>query len=94
MRALPFILYVVITAYCVADAVQHPEPSPHGVPKWAWIVIILLFPYIGALVWIILKFTRGTGRSRPQPRPMAPDDDPQYLIWLNEQERRRKLGND
>jgi hypothetical protein len=90
MRYLPILVYVALAVYCVTDAVQHPQRNPYGLPKWAWVLIIVVFPYIGAITWLVLKFTRGDGGQRSQ--PLAPDDDPEYLRWLREQERRRKRG--
>ncbi|MFV0634007.1 PLD nuclease N-terminal domain-containing protein [Demequina sp.] len=90
-RALLFVAYLAVTVYCIADAVQHPQEQPYGLPRWAWVLIILLFPYLGAGVWLFLKFGgAGQGNRREQPGPIAPDDDPEYLTWLREQERRRR----
>jgi uncharacterized SAM-binding protein YcdF (DUF218 family) len=95
VRLLPFIIYVVLVAYSLADMLQRPEDSPYSLPKWAWVLIILLFPYIGAAAWLFLKFTnRNSGPSQREQRGMGPDDDPDYLMWLREQERRRKLQGD
>lgn len=94
-RVLLFVAYIAITVYCIADAIQHPEENPHGLPRWAWVIIILLFPYLGAGTWLVLKFAKGGGPARPAPPgPVAPDDDPQYLMWLREQERRRRQGGE
>ncbi|WP_152650531.1 PLD nuclease N-terminal domain-containing protein [Demequina aurantiaca] len=92
LRLLPFVLYVLLVAYCLSDALQRPEDSPYSLPKWAWVLIILLFPYVGAGAWLFLKFSnRGTGgQPKLEPRGKGPDDDPDYLSWLREQERRRK----
>lgn len=95
LRILPFIIYVAVVAYSLADMLQRPESDPYSLPKWAWVVIILIFPYVGAAAWIFLKFTDRSGGSRQvDPRGKGPDDDSDYLIWLNEQERRRKLHRD
>ena len=93
LRVLPFILYVALSVYCIADAVQHPQEEPYGLPRWAWVLIILFFPYIGAGVWLYLKFSRPTPQGPRQRGPVAPDDDPEYLSWLRDQERRRKRGS-
>lgn len=88
-RALLFIGYIALSAYSIADALQHPDENPHGLPRWAWVLMILLFPYIGAGAWMYLKFSRGSGPQRRR-EPIAPDDDPEYLQWLSDQERRRR----
>lgn len=90
LRLLLLLLYIAPAVYCIADAIQHRDESPYGMPKWAWVVIILFFPLIGAGVWLYLKWAKGSG-GRPQRRePVAPDDDPEYLNWLRDQERRRR----
>ncbi len=95
MRIILFLAYIALVVYCLADAIQHPDPEPHRLPRWAWIVIILMFPYIGAGTWLALKFVAGgTPRRQSSYREAGPDDDPEYLVWLREQERRRRLEGD
>ncbi|WP_084124739.1 PLDc N-terminal domain-containing protein [Demequina sp. NBRC 110054] len=95
MRIILFLAYIALVVYCLADAIQHPDPEPHRLPRWAWIVIILMFPYIGAGTWLALKFVNaGASQPRTQQGALAPDDDPEYLVWLREQERRRRLEGD
>lgn len=89
LRALLFVAYVAIVVYCIADVLQSEDEQPHGLPRWAWVVIILLFPILGGATWLVMKFMRGNGQ-RPHGRQVAPDDDPEYLNWLREQERRRR----
>ncbi|WP_062518867.1 PLD nuclease N-terminal domain-containing protein [Demequina silvatica] len=94
MRLLPVLLYIAMTVYALADVVQQPSDHPQHLPKAAWILIILLVPWVGAGAWILLRMLGGpTQRPRP-PAPIAPDDDPAYQVWLNEQQRRRRLGGE
>jgi len=72
------------TIYTLTDCVQTPEDRVKGLPKIAWVIIILLFPLAGGGAWFL------AGRpSRPSPiqdrrpnRPRGPDDDPDFLRGL------------
>ena len=90
LRGLLVLVYVALVVYCITDVLQSDEEQPHGLPRWGWVFIILLFPILGGATWLVLKYRRGGG-GRQQGRPqVAPDDDPEYLSWLREQERRRR----
>jgi len=93
LKILPFVIYVVLVAYTLSDALQHPQRAPFNLPKWVWVLIILLFPFLGAGAWLFLKYNNRSDGKR-QERQIAPDDDPDYLSWLREQERRRKHRGD
>ena len=59
-----------------------------GLPRFAWVFLILLAPLLGSIAYFVagrpLPTGRGTGwsltggASRPT-RPIAPDDDPEFL---------------
>ena len=89
--ALMTLAYVGLAAYAISDALQHRDHEPYGLPKIVWVLIILLFPYVGAAAWLFLKM-RSHAPAEPPRRGVGPDDDPDYLLWLREQERRRKHG--
>lgn len=89
LRALLIMAYVAVTVYCIADVRQSDDPHPYGLPRWAWILMFILFPFLGAGTWLVFKYTRRDGQ-RGRAHQVAPDDDPEYLTWLREQERRRR----
>lgn len=85
-----FLLEIALTVYCIVDVLQHREDHPHGLPKAFWVLVLFFVPYVPELVWLYLKWN-SSGQTKPRPRgPIAPDDDPEYLRWLNEQQRRRR----
>ena len=92
---LPMLLYIGLTAYVIADIAQHRDEEPYRLPKVLWVLIVLFAPYVGALAWLFARWSnpKQAPRSRDN-RPSNPDDDPAFRVWLNEQERRRKLGDD
>lgn len=88
--------------FCLIDVITTPPERCRNLPKWAWVLIVLVFVEIGAIVWLIAgrawepKATVPAGARRP-PRPtrsaaVAPDDDEEYLAGLRarvEEQRRR-----
>jgi hypothetical protein len=79
------VLYAALVAYCITDVLNRQETSPHGLHKALWVVFILFVPYVGAIFWLVAKFREG--RRYSGPRPMGPDDDPDYLRGLRDQGR-------
>lgn len=82
---------VVFTVYAVIDCAFTPSYRVRGLPKAAWIIVVILLPVIGGVLW----FWIGRGRAPGRGRSMAPDDDPEFLNSLGadqaRQERIRKL---
>ncbi len=87
---IPMVIYLGLTAYVIADVAQHRDEEPYRMPKVLWVLIVLMAPYVGAGAWIIVKWVNRGSRGEERPRYASPDDDPDYLMWLNERERRRR----
>lgn len=87
---LPALIAVGLTIYAIADIAQHPQAEPYRLPKVVWILVVLFAPIVGAISWIIAKWTNRGTEGYERPHTGSPDDDPDYLMWLNEQERRRR----
>ena len=107
---LPTVLAFALTLYALLDCARTPEESlPARMPKFLWIMLIVVFPAVGPIAWIIVSRVKtaeerggyveptvwssreGTTFRRPErARPMAPDDDPEFLRDLEQDIRRRK----
>lgn len=68
-------LVVVLTVFCAIDALMLDRLRIRGLPRWAWLLIIVLLPLFGSVLWLTV------GRAR-LPRTIAPDDDPEFLAEL------------
>ena len=69
---------VVLTVYALVDAAFFDRSRIRGLPRFAWILIVLFVPVIGALLWLTVG--RGRRGSVPRgPRTVAPDDDLEFL---------------
>ena len=84
---LPFALLV----YGLIDCARADSYELAGLPRPVWYVLIFI-PVIGPLAWIAVSRSQRYGRgSQPQrPAPLPPDEDPEFLRWLAQQEKRRK----
>lgn len=85
---------LVIAAYLsfIIDVIRTPKPAVRTLPKLLWLVIVIVLPIVGGVLWLLL------GRQRPQPgrwfgrrSPAAPDDDPAFLRSLDEEAWRRRM---
>ena len=94
-RGLPVLLELGLTIFCLIDCIQSPEISIRNLSKWLWIVLILLFPLVGSIAWLVAGRPSPAHRrddymtgypeyQRDRMAPLGPDDDPAYL---------RELGN-
>jgi len=83
LRILPFFIGIALTIYALVDAIQADPSHIKYLPKIYWIVLILLFPWIGPIAWLVAGKERPPLRGRTEPRypkpPRGPDDDPDFL---------------
>jgi hypothetical protein len=91
LRALPLLVELALTIFCVIDCLQTDEGAVRNLPKWAWVLLILLFPFVGAIAWLVAgrpgraaphHYVSGYPEHGRAPRPVAPDDDPEFLREL------------
>ncbi|MEY9948821.1 PLD nuclease N-terminal domain-containing protein [Kitasatospora sp. GAS1066B] len=99
---VPVLLVLVLWIWAFIDCLTTPEHEVRLLPKVVWILIILFFGEVllGPLAWLLVGRRRGLlplgpARSAAEPqsprRPVAPDDDPEFLAALGrEMERRRR----
>ncbi len=64
------LLELALTVYCLIDAVQTDELVIRNLPKLAWIFIILLFPIVGGVAWLV-QVARPATRGRVAPSSSA-----------------------
>ena len=85
-------LAVVFWVFSIVDCAAQPATRHRGVSKTAWILIVVLIPVIGGLLWFIIgRRRKGDLGGAPL---TAPDDDPEFLNSLrraDQDERIRQL---
>ena len=83
------IVLVGLTLYALFEALLTPAHQVRSMPKWVWVLTVLLLPLVGPLLWLILgrrRAPRAAGGPAPA-RPSSPDDDEEFLRSLRVQRR-------
>lgn len=68
------VLGVAFTLYSLVDAAMTESSRARGVPKAVWVVLTVVLPVIGGILWL----TIGKGNGRHEDPVVAPDDDPRF----------------
>ncbi|WP_406726118.1 PLD nuclease N-terminal domain-containing protein [Streptomyces sp. GD-15H] len=96
LRVLMFLVPLALSVYAFIDCISTQDEDIRHMPKPLWAILVLLFPLVGSLSWIIAgkkrhprgadgqvgsAWNRGGGRQQW----VAPDDNPDFLKSLNEE---------
>ncbi len=84
MRFLIAFAVIAVTVYSVIDCVRADDRVRRDLPAWLWVTVIIVLPGVGGAVWLVVSHLAGEPRPRPvrRSRPLAPDDDPDFLAGL------------
>ncbi|WP_159607298.1 PLDc N-terminal domain-containing protein [Agromyces humi] len=86
---------VIFTIYAVADCAFFDRSRIRGLRRGWWIVVILIVPIIGGLLWFIIGRGRANRVGPSRGGAIAPDDDADFLRRLRtdaeQDERIRRL---
>jgi hypothetical protein len=98
---LLFFLGLIFAVFALISCLSAEDGEVRALPRWAWVVIILFFPLLGSIAYFAAgRPVRSTGRPGawrpgggfPEPerpkRPLAPDDDPEFLRQLDAKSKR------
>jgi hypothetical protein len=91
LYVLLFLVQIVLAVCALISCLSAEAGQVRALPRIVWVLIILLFPLVGSIAWFVAGREPGPGRprtpwpvgdgfaQREQPRPAAPDDDPEFL---------------
>jgi hypothetical protein len=95
LRVLAVILGVAVYIYCIIDVARSRRDETRSLPRWAWLLLVVLLPILGDVLWLLFgRVWRLPTRRRRGPQ--APDDDPAFLKQIGDQawnERMRQRRN-
>ncbi len=77
-RLLIFIaVALILDVFAIVDLALIDKTRVRAFPKVVWVIIIVVVPFIGALLWFVIG--HGWGIRGGERRVIAPDDDPSFL---------------
>jgi hypothetical protein len=76
------VIFTVFTAVFAASAGKY---EVRLLPKWVWVLLCVVVPFFGGLLYLMVGRPLGRGNSGPRGRKrvIAPDDDPNFLRDLS-----------
>jgi hypothetical protein len=96
LRVVIVLLAVALYIYFIIDVVRTPKSQARTFPKWLWLMLVIILPLLGGLLWLLLGRTWPQGGGFWRKRgPTAPDDDPRFLrkleddVWNKKMRKRR-----
>jgi hypothetical protein len=98
-RVLMFLVPLALSIYAFIDCISTDEKHIRYMPKPIWAILVLLFPLVGSISWLLVGKER-TAQAASQARSggwVAPDDNPDFLNSLRDEtkdEDKKKDGDD
>lgn len=72
-----YVVPLVLTIYCLVEAITSKEEDIRHLSKTIWILIILFFPFVGSIAWLAAgRPVRASTRRAPHER--AAPEFPEY----------------
>ena len=83
LQAFIFIASLVLTLYTFIDCARRDDSKIKKIPKWGWLLAIVLLQTFGGIAYQVIGRERGErGPRTPKRRMLPPDDDPDFLRRL------------
>ena len=77
-------LLIALWIYCILDVIATEEFLMRGLPKMAWLIIVIILPDIGSIAWLALGrpqfagWRPGDTEGRKTKRVVGPEDRPDF----------------
>jgi hypothetical protein len=84
---------VAFVVYSVIDVATMPRVRIRSLRRGWWILIVLLLPVLGAVLWFLLGRAPASGAG-VDGRYRGPDDDPDFLGSVPQRPRRSRSDKD
>lgn len=100
---IPLILVSLgVMIYALIEAISTPSERTRIMPKGVWIIVIILIPLVGGVLWLLFgnensylaSTVQGFKKSTGPARPTTPDDDEEFLRSLDIQRAQQRKAEE
>jgi len=74
---LIWVIGLILWIFCVIDSISARQDEVRNLPKVAWVILVLLFPFVGSIAWLVAGRPRSSER-RLQPWERTQPEFPEY----------------
>jgi hypothetical protein len=92
LRLIVVLVVIGIMVYALVDCLRADAHDLRHLPRSGWLLVILV-PLVGAVVYLVVGRPADVS-DEPPARPLAPDDDPEFLRRLDLERRRRQADEE
>jgi hypothetical protein len=75
LRAIFYAIPIVLAIFAIVDCVQTPDDEVRGLPRFAWLVLIVLIPIAGPIAWLLAGTHRAGAEGQRQAWPAGPGNN-------------------
>ncbi len=97
IRFAGVLVAIAFYIYSIIDVLRSPKTQSRTLPKYVWLVIVIVLPILGGVIWLLLgRVWPAGGFTGRKSGPGAPDDDPKFLrkldddVWVDKMRKRRE----
>lgn len=100
---IPLILVSLgVMIYALIEAISTPSERTRIMPKGVWIIVIVLIPLVGGVLWLLFgnensylaSTVQGFKKATGPARPTSPDDDEEFLRSLDIQRAQQRKAEE
>ena len=81
---------LVLWIFCILDVISTEDVLCRNLPKYVWLLIVIILPDVGSIAWLLLGRPAGAGFRlgsqvgvyKPQKRAIGPEDSPDFLASM------------
>ncbi|MEU9784996.1 PLD nuclease N-terminal domain-containing protein [Streptomyces phaeochromogenes] len=93
LRVLMILVPLGLSIYAFIDCITTDEKDIRYIPKPLWAILVLLFPLVGSISWLLVGHVRKPrGLSSGRGGWVAPDDNPEFLKSLKDDSKDKDKG--